>query len=206
MKALAGIFDETSTRYLEPVSRSEINKRLTTGKSTGIAVICCSEMCSVNSAFPADPTLPIFTWQNLGGCVNDCGGLEDMIAANQISDIIVFGHYGCEFIEIGLRSDSEANKQSKKIYQEVMRRTRRTRDAMKERYGDKFDKHVFQRAVEDFILRETAGLLSKPVIVKAATERNLRVHAWICHDDTMENATYDPETQTFWIRPEDERH
>lgn len=206
MRALAGIFDETSTGYIEPISRSEMNKRLTSGRSTGIAVICCSEMSSVESAFPADPTLPVFTWQNLGGCVDECGGLEEMIAGKKISDVIVFGHYRCQFIEIGLRSDSETNRHPEKIYQEIIRRTCCTKEAMKDRYGDKFDKHIFQRAIEDYVLRELASLLKLPVIYNAANDGKLRAHAWISHDDTMENATYDPHTQTFWVLPDDEKH
>lgn len=206
MKTLAGILDETSLRLIEATSRSQINKRLTGGTSTGVAVICCSEMCNINSVFPADPKLPIFTWQNLGGCVDDCGGLEDLVASQQISDIIVYGHYGCEIIEVGLRSDPSANGPSTNIYKEVIRRVSGTRNAIKERFGDKFDKHVFQRAVEDFVLRELSELLKLPKISKAAQEGTLKFHAWINHDDTMENATYDPQTESFWVFPDDECH
>lgn len=203
MKALTSIFDETLTGYIEPVSQCEINKRLTTGTCKGVAVICCSEMGSVNSTFPDHPDLPIYTWQNLGGCVKDCGGLEELIARNEITDVIVFGHYGCEIIEVGLRSDPSGDHATKRIYEEVVRRTYSTRTAMKERFGDKFDKHIFHIAVEDFVLRELAILLNLPVVSKAASEGLLRAHAWVNCDDTVESACYDPKTQTFWVLPDD---
>ncbi len=206
MKALTSIFDETLTRYIEPISQFEMSKRLTTGTAKGVAVICCSEMVCVNSVFPKDPGLPIYTWQNLGGCINDCGGLEELIARKEITDVIVFGHYGCEIIEVGLRSDPQAYPPGKKIYQEVVRRTGSTREAMKERFGDKFDKHIFHKAVEDFVLRQLASLLKLPTVSSAASEGQLRVHAWINCEDTMENANYDPNTQTFWVLADDDKH
>ncbi|MCC7526943.1 MAG: hypothetical protein IT342_00390 [Candidatus Melainabacteria bacterium] len=206
MKTLASIFDGPLTRFIEPVSQNELNQRLTMGKATGVAVICCAEMCYVNSLFPADPKLPIFTWQNLGGCVNDSGGLEDLIAEKKISDVIVLGHYGCEIIEVGLRSDPRSEAPAEKIYQEVARRTSPTKEAMKERFGDKFDKHIFNRAVEDFVLRELASLLKLPAVYNAAEGGRLRAHAWINRDDTMENACYDPKTRTFWVLPDDYKH
>ncbi len=206
MKTLASIFDGPFTRFIEPVSQSELNQRLTTGKATGVAVICCSEMGNVNSVFPDDPNLPIFTWQNLGGCVNDCGGLEDLVAEKQISDVIVLGHYGCEIIEVGLRSDPQADDSKKKIYKEVARRTAATKEAMKLRFGDRFDKLIFHKAVEDFVLRELASLLKLPSVYNAANDGQLRVHAWINHDDTMESASYDPNTRSFWVFPDDDKH
>jgi carbonic anhydrase len=206
MKTLASVFDGPLTPFIEPVSRCELNQRLTTGIATGVAVICCSEMGNVNSVFPDDPNLPIFTWQNLGGCVNDCGGLDELIAEKQISDVIVLGHYGCEIIEVGLRSDPQADDSAKRIYKEVARRTAPTRDAMRARFGDRFDKTIFRKAVEDFVLRELASLLKLPSVYNAANNGQLRVHAWINHDDTMESASYDPTTRTFWVLPDDDKH
>lgn len=205
MKTLASIFDGPLTRFIEPVSRCELNQRLKAGKATGVVVICCSELSNVNSLFPADPNLPIFTWQNLGGCVSDSSGLEELIAEKQITDVVILGHYGCEIIEVGLRCDAKEEVGAKKIYQEVARRIAPTRGAMKERFGDRFDKHIFQKAVEDFVLRELASLLKIPSVYNAANEGQLRVHAWINRDDTMESATYDPKTRTFWVLPDDDK-
>lgn len=197
------ILDAEALDFVDKVTQSSLNRGLEAETVKGIGIICCSEMGNITSAFPAGQDLPIFVWQNLGGCVDDSGGLLDYISAKKLSNLIIFGHYGCEVMEVGLRIDLAPKEERQNVYQEVIRRTLPTRQAMTAQFGDRFDKQVMRLAMEDFVLREVASLLKLPAVYNAAKNDHLRVHAWLWKPDTGEHSCFDPSNHSFWVLPED---
>ncbi len=103
MKTLTSILSPAQLKFVEKVSPIEVNDRLLSGKTTGLAVIACSELSEVDAGFPSGRELPVYFWQNLGGCVCDSTGLEVIVIDKMISNVIVYGHYPCEVIEVGIR-------------------------------------------------------------------------------------------------------
>lgn len=73
LKALAGIISSVDLYHIELISPAELARQLLSGESTEVAVVACSEMSYVDSCFPADPSLPVFVWQNFGVCPSDSG-------------------------------------------------------------------------------------------------------------------------------------
>lgn len=76
-------------QFMEKVSQCQLNRGLESGSVKVIGIVCYSEMGNVTAQFPVDPELPIFIWQNLGGCVEDSGGPTEMVAASSLSNVIV---------------------------------------------------------------------------------------------------------------------
>lgn len=198
-----GILDANALKFVDKVTQGYLNSGLESGSIKGVGIICCSEVGNIDAAFPPNPDLPIFVWQNLAGCVSDCGGLTDLVANRKLSNLIVYGHYNCEIIEIGLRIDLESKDHLQKGFEGVVHRTLPTRQAMNSQYGDRFDKQVMRSAVEDFVLRQTASLLKLPEVYNAVKDDQLRVHAWLLKPESDEHSCFDPSNHSFWVLPED---
>ncbi len=197
MKTVTSIISPSLLKFIENVSPEEMNERLLSGASKGVAVIACSEVSEIDAGFPSGRELPIYFWQNLGACVCDCTGLEAIVSEKGITDIIVFGHFPCEVVEIGLRSDFENPAFSKKLQEHFEFRTSETRRSIEERFGKKFDKDVLFKATEDFVLRQLARLLELPAILDAAENNGLKAHAWIMQPEVAKITSLDPEKRLF---------
>lgn len=197
MKTLTSILSSAQLKFVQKVSPKEVSDDLLSGKTTGLAVIACSELGEVDAGFPEGREFPVYFWQNLGGCVCDSTGLEVIVKDKNISNVIVYGHYPCEIIEVAIREDFEDCCYSERLQEHFKSRTQATKQAVKERFGDKFDNEILQKATEDYVLRQLACLLAVPTVEQAAKNNQLQVHAWILRSDINQITAFDPESQKF---------
>lgn len=196
MKALASIISSVNLNLVELISPAELGRQLLSRESTGAAVVACSEMSYVDSCFPADPSLPVFVWQNFGGCLSDSGGLSEIVQGKEITNVVFYGHYPCSVIEMALRAPFNSAEASVDIRQQFARRAAETRQAIYEQFGNDFDKEIMLKATEDFVLRQMGGFL-KLVTPGSERARKLRCHAWISHCDNADVMCFEPRHQTF---------
>lgn len=195
MKTLSSILSSDQLKFVEDISPAEINLRLISGSSKGAVVVACSEM-AIESKFPADRDLPYYIWQNLGGCIDDSTGLGAVVLNKGVNDVIVFGHTDCGIIEAGL-CDSHSEHFSAQVYDQLCSRTKETRQAAKERFGEKFDREIQVKAAKDFVIRQLASLLSIEEVSERAQSGLLRIHAWILNGDKVES--FNPATREFCV-------
>ncbi|MDZ4837148.1 MAG: carbonic anhydrase [Candidatus Melainabacteria bacterium] len=196
MKTLNSILTLDQLRYVEDVSPAEMSRRLIAGISNGLVVVACSEMDGVDSKFPDDPELPFYIWQNLGACVSDSIGLETVVEDKGITDVVVFGHTHCGLIEAGLDTRNR-NQFPESLYSQLCSRTEATRHAALERFGEKFDREVDISATKDFVIRQSACLLTMDTVLRRAESGLLRVHTWILNSENSEVETFNPAKRVF---------
>lgn len=197
MKTLNKIIAPEDLQFVEKVSPAEINRLLIDGKTTGVAVIGCSEIPEIDAGFPSGKEFPLYLWQNFGGCVCDCSGLDYLITEKAIENVIVVGHYPCEIVEVGIRENFEDSMFSHNLIKHFRKRTRETQKAAHERFGTQFDKEILLKATEDFTLRQVALFLETPNIKSSIQQRKLKVHAWIYNEETSAVTSFDSQEFRF---------
>lgn len=198
MKAIEYVLAEQDLTFMSAVSKEELEKRLLAGTSTGVAIIACSEMNDVFAEMPRISGLPVFVWQNVGATANEADGLGQLVASGKISNLVIYGHYPCDLIHLGLGGQHQFELEPDElVVDHFLHETKRTREMVQERYGIGADEFVLRKATEDFLLRQVESLLEIPEVLDAAIEQGLRIHAWISLPETHECYTFDPATQKF---------
>lgn len=189
----------SQNHVIESVSAGELHEMLVSGVSTGVAVVACSEM-DVCAKLPKDPNLPILIWQNFGASVDDSGGLAEVLVESSISDVVIFGHYPCEIVELGLRADLAEDSTSSPGREHFMGLMRATRAKMRAKYGDRFDREVMMKATQDFILRQAEAILELKTFNPELADRTIRVHAWLDLPEINDVWQYDSKCHSFCTR------
>jgi carbonic anhydrase len=190
---------ESKTHLIQSASAGELHAMLISGVSTGVAVVACSEM-DVCRNLPPDPKLPILIWQNLGGSVDDSGGLAEVLIDSNISDVVIFGHYPCEIVELGLRGDVVEDPLLSPGHDHFMGLMTATRQKMRAKYGDRFDREVMMKGTQDFVLRQAEAMFELAEFNLELADRNLRVHAWLELPEIGDVWQYDSKCHSFCTR------
>lgn len=199
MKTIDHVLAEQDLTFISAISKENLEDRLLAGTAKGVAIIACSEMDDVFAEMPRISGLPVFIWQNVGATVHEADGLGQLVASGQISNLVIYGHYPCDLIHLGVGGGShqfelEADEM---VIGHFLYETKKTREMVKERYGNEADEFVLRKATEDFLLRQIGMLLEVPEVLDAALEQGLRIHAWMKLPATDECYTFDPASQTF---------
>jgi|AGTN01.1.fsa_nt_gi Carbonic anhydrase len=198
MKTIEYVLAERDLTLISAVSKEELEERLLAGTSTGVAIIACSEMDDVFAEMPRISGLPVFVWQNVGATVHEADGLGHLVASGKVSNLVIYGHYPCDLIHLGVGGQHQFEfEPDELVVDHFLYETKRTREMVKERYGDGADQFVIRKATEDFLLRQVESLLEIPEVLDAAIEQGLRIHAWMNLSESHECYTFDPATKKF---------
>lgn len=190
---------ENQAHVIESVSAGELHKMLVSGVSTGVAIVACSEM-DVCAKLPKEQDLPILVWQNFGASVDDSGGLLDVLVESNISDVVIFGHYPCEIVELGLRADLVEDPKLSPGHEHFMGLMRATRSKMRAKFGDRFDREVMMKATQDFIVRQAEAIFELKRYNPVLADRTIRVHAWLDLPEISDVWQYDSKCHSFCTR------
>ncbi len=170
---------------------------LSSAKITGVAFITCSELGTRIPGIPIHPELPVFVWQNLGACVDEAFAL----APANISDVIVYGHYPCSLIDIGVNGTGPllADRFEKKteLFSSLALQTRVVREEIQSRFGDRRDEAVLRKATELHILRQLELAMEQKEVLCAISENRVRFSAWMQVPGSMRPLCFDSGVQKF---------
>lgn len=187
---------------IKPITPLEIENRLLDGQSCGAVFVACSEMGARLSCVPSAPDLNILTFQNIGNCIDQNLGLEEMVETNKISDIFVLGHYPCEFVRIQLDNDVQFLENSTSSARRYFNEQTASLKIFIENNKDKLDRDtLFRNATEQHILDQLLKLkLARMPQIDSNNAKQgsqLQLHAWLWLDSLDELLTFDSTTGRF---------
>ncbi len=190
------LFAAEQLELVEKASSRELEERLSGGRASGIAFIACSEMGAGAPGIPTDPGLPIYVWQNLGGCIDDELALEDLVRANQISDLVIYGHYPCALLSMAL-SDQKAPEYSSVSSRYLAGATAELRQYINDECCAKQNGNAMKKVAEHHVLRQLIKAMHLLPIAKARSGNDLRLHGWIWNSESSQVHFFDPAKGIF---------
>ncbi len=178
----------------QQVSVESLTLDLSSGKCRGVAYITCSELGVRIPGIPTHPELPIYVWQNLGACLDEGFSLN----LGDITDIIVYGHYPCSLVDIGVKGDAPllAEKVGGLLHS-LSSLTSAVRQEIQSRFGDRRDEAVLRTATELHIMRQLELASQLPEVLKAIDENRIRFGAWMQVPGSLKPLAYDRCRQQF---------
>lgn len=167
---------------------------LSSANTTGVAFITCSELGTRIPGIPLHPELPVYVWQNLGACIDDAF----VLGPGNISDVIVYGHYPCSLIDIGVKGDGPlVADRFGGLLSTLSSLTKVVREEIQSRFGDRRDEEVLRKATELHILRQLELAMEHPEVLSAVNDNRIRFSAWMQVPGYVRPLTFDGRTQQF---------
>ncbi len=189
---------KSALQFLEPVTPADLEKLLRNGQSKGAAYIACSEMGWSLPCVPEDEHLKILIFQNIGCCLESSHGIEDLAEAEMISDIVVYGHFPCEFIKTQIDNASHFldNPEDATARHFSERSTNRLKLFIQDNRKKVEYDALFRGATEQHLLDQ----IRKISTYQITEQRQPRLHAWLWLDDSKELLCFNGKTASF-VKP-----
>lgn len=176
------------------VSVESLTLDLSSGKCRGVAYITCSELGVRIPGIPTHPELPVYVWQNLGACLDEGFSLTP----DDITDIIVYGHYPCSLIDLGVKGDAPLlTEKVGGLLHSLSSLTGAVRKEIQSRFGDRRDEAVLRTATELHIMRQLELAVQHPEVLKAIEENRVRFGAWMQVPGLLKPLAFSRHSQRF---------
>lgn len=180
---------ENTLNLCHRASCDDLVANLCSGRTTGVAFITCSELGCRISGIPQHPELPVYVWQNLGGCVDE----TLLLGSESVSDIIVYGHYPCSLVELCIKPNDRIDCDLSYLSS----RMQVVSEKVQSRFGDKRDDSVMRAATEMHVLRQLQLASEQPEVAKALKDKQIRLGAWMLFPESKRPVSFDARRRMF---------
>ncbi len=208
---MSRLFRTGVTRLVEGVGKFQkavfgtqesLFKKLSAGQAPGVLFITCSDSrINPNLLTQTDPG-DLFILRNAGNIIPAHGGpangeaatIEYALAQLKVHDIVVCGHSQCGAVAGLLNPGSLTNLPAVSSWLEHSRGIREQVEAVAATLAPAARLNM---AVECNVLRQVEHLRTHPAVMKAISEGQVRIHAWVYHFENGTVVAHDPVNNKF---------